>query len=396
MKFRLPLATAIALALSACATTGSSEGMQRAAVSASRITTPEEALARYYDVLREEITLPRAPAGASLDPNTVLTRIAFGSCNHQSRSQHMWDRIEATDPQLFMLIGDNVYGDTGWRGDAGLETLRDAYALQSSHSEFVDFRRQVPMLTTWDDHDYGFNDAGASFALRNWSEEIYETYWGSSEEVRSRPGVYESRTFGSDGRVVQIIMLDTRFFRSDLDRLPYSEDRPPLGPYLPTERADATMLGGDQWNWLAQELQKPADLRMIVSSVQVLTDAHDYEAWAALPAERRRLYEMLSTREDSGLVLLSGDRHAGGLYTYAPPAAAGEQFWEITSSSLNLAFSTTAENTAREPDDRRVTDFISEENFGLIDIDWANKALTLSLLGNEGELRAARSFEWTD
>jgi alkaline phosphatase D len=340
------------------------------------------------------LDLPEAPPGKPLNEDMTLTRFAFGSCNHQSLGQHMWARIMATDPQLFMLIGDNVYGDTGWTGDAALSTLRASYAKQALHPEFAAFRANVPMLTTWDDHDFGFNDGGGSFAFKRLSERIYEAFWDASPAVRSRPGVYESRMIGDEaGRQVQVILLDTRYFRSDLDLGPYSRERAPLGPYrLPNTGPDATMLGDAQWRWLGQELAKPADLRLLVSSIQVLTDAHDYEAWETMPEERARLYDMLRGREDSGLLILSGDRHAGGIYRNRVD---GETFWELTSSSLNLAFNDTVSNTAREPDPKRLTDFISEENFGTVDIDWGAEALTLKLLGNRGEVRAERTMNWT-
>ena len=110
-----------------------------------------------------------------------------------------------------------------------------------------------------------------------------------------------------------------------------------------------------------------------------------------MPHERTRLLDMLWQREDSGLVILSGDRHAGGIYIQESD---GESLWELTSSSLNLAFSDTASNTAREPDPRRLTDFISEENFGEIGIDWEAKTFTMTMRGNQGEVRASRTVEW--
>ncbi len=367
-----------------------------AAQDATVTVGPDAFLSGYYEALKGEVAMPVAPPGAPL-PSTAATiqRIAFGSCNHQSRSQHMWGQIEATNPDLFLLIGDNVYGDQLWSGDAALTTLRDAYAKQSSHTEFQDFRARVPMMTSWDDHDFGHNDGGANFAFRSFAEDIYETYWGSPAEVRSRPGIYESRTFGQGDRRVQLIILDTRFFRSDFQRMPYTEDRLPLGPYVPSSDESKTMLGGAQWAWLQQELAKPADLRVLVSSIQVLTDAHDYESWEQLPTERAKLYGMLGQREESGLVILSGDRHAGGVYSDMP-LGAGERVWELTSSSLNLAFGTTESNTAREPDPMRITDFISEENFGLVEIDWDAKTVNLSLRGSEGEMRAEQGFFWED
>lgn len=357
-------------------------------VSAGDLLTP------YYTKLAQSQELPVAPVNATLAADSTITRLAFGSCNHQLRSQHMWDVIAGADPQMFLFIGDNNYGDQNWSGDAALSTLRDAYAVQAETPELARFRAKIPMMITWDDHDFGFNDGGASFAYRDWAETLFETFWGSSDTVKSRPGVYESAMFGEEGQRTQIIVLDTRYFRSDFDRMPYTPERPPLGPYQPSSDASKTMLGETQWAWLEQELAKPADFRIIASSIQVITDAHDYESWEALPLERDRLYATLAAREDSGMVLLSGDRHAGGIYTDTPEAAGGEAIWELTSSSLNYSFSSTERNTAREPDPKRLTDFISEENFGLIDIDWEARTFTMSMRGSAGEERVTRTVGW--
>lgn len=352
----------------------------------------EDMLAPYYAKLEQMTDLPVAPANAAIAPDTLITRLAFGSCSHQLRSQAYWAQIAKLDPQLFLMIGDNNYGDQNWDGDAQLATLQDAYGVMAKTPELAAFRAQVPMMVTWDDHDYGFNDGGASFAFRNWSETLYETFWGSSDEVKSRPGVYESRTFGPAGRRVQVIMLDTRYFRSDLEDMGYTPERPPLGPYVRSNDPSKTMLGDVQWRWLEQELAKPADLRVVVSSIQVLTDAHDYEAWETLPLERAKLLDMLWEREDSGLVILSGDRHAGGIYIQE---SENPNLWELTSSSLNYSFSSTEANTAREPDPKRVTDFISETNFGMVEIDWKGKKLNLALRdATDGSVRVERTIDW--
>lgn len=353
---------------------------------------PVDALAGYYQALEAQSELPVAPPTRVLEGNTPLTRIAFGSCNHEHLSQGYWGVIGRENPQAFLFIGDNVYGDTGWTGDAALTSLQQSYAKQSTHPEFRAFREAVPMLATWDDHDFGLNDAGGSFALKGWAETIFETYWQSTPEVRARPGIYDSRIVGPEGRRTQIIMLDTRYFRSDMARMEWSRQRPPLGVYLPNEDESTTVLGEEQWAWLQQELAKPADFRMIVSSIQVLTEAHNYESWENFPHERARLLDMIGARNGGGVVLLSGDRHAGGIYT---EDVNGEEMWEITSSSLNFAFGNTADNTAREPDPRRVTDFIAEENYGLVDIDWDAKRVTMTLKGDSGEERATRTVAWS-
>jgi alkaline phosphatase D len=92
------------------------------------------------------------------------------------------------------------------------------------------------------------------------------------------------------------------------------------------------------------------------------------------------------------MVLLSGDRHAAGIYKADHK---GETMWELTSSSLNLAFGNDNDrSTAREPDANRVTKFFSEENYGLLDIDWKAKRLTMTLKGNTSATLAEQGFSW--
>lgn len=55
------------------------------------------------------------PVGALQDnsplSSPLVSRIAFGSCAHQSSPQPIWDAIITFDPQLFIHLGDNIYGD---------------------------------------------------------------------------------------------------------------------------------------------------------------------------------------------------------------------------------------------------------------------------------------------
>ena len=237
------------------------------------------------------------------------------------------------------------------------------------------------MMTVWDDHDYGWNDGGASFAFRQWAQEIYRHFWNVPADIRAHDGVYFAREYGEAGQRVQLIMLDTRFFRSDLRRPQPGEEGPEIGRYLPQNAPDATMLGDAQWQWLEEQLRRPADLRLVVSSVQVLTTAYGWEGWGLMPRERARLLDMLDKRAGGGAVLLSGDRHAAGIYR-------ADGTVEITASSLNAPAGTTEQMTEREPDPARVTPFFGEANFGLIDIDWRARTVSLRVMGDKGEERA--------
>jgi alkaline phosphatase D len=363
------------LALSGCATTNGQS-------SAQAPQSAQEALRPYYASFNG--TFPVAAPNPALSADTVLTRFAFGSCVNENRTMAFWDVIAEQKPQAFLLIGDNVYGDTRPTNSADIPTLSASYKKLSSRVEFDRFRRTVPMMTTWDDHDYGANDAGGSFAFKEWAEKVYESYWSSSAEVKSRSGVYESRIIGPVGKRVQFIILDTRFFRSDLISMPYRDPAPTLGWYIANTDPNATILGDVQWRWLEQELEKPAELRFIISSTQVITSAHNYESWANFPVERDRLYALLNRKGANNAIFLTGDRHSGGFYKRAVPGNDKVQ-WELTSSSLNYAFGK-GDDRGREPDPMRTGGFWGIPNFGQIDIDWDTKKVRMMLKKDDGSV----------
>lgn len=313
-------------------------------------------------------------ADAQLPPAaTEIVRIAFGSCLRQDRPQPIWADITAARPQLMLMMGDNVYGDFN-TPDA--KPLADAYAMLARNPDFASARRTVPMLAIWDDHDYGMNDAGASFPYRLASAQLFHRFWGFEMQRAAIDGIHYSRTFGPAGRRVQIIMLDTRTLRSDLRRKTSSFQH--WGAYEPDADPGKTMLGEEQWAWLEQQLLEPADLRILVSSIQVLAEGHGWERWGNFPRERAKLIALLERLDARNTILLSGDRHAGAFYRQAHGRL---DLLEVTSSSLNAPPRGPMRDTRMPP---LVSELFIEENFGLIDIDWRARRATISLMARGG------------
>lgn len=342
------------------------------------------ALEAYYNTISDS-ALPRAPDGPALPAaDTVLTRILVGSCHDEELDDPAMTKIAGMEADLFLMIGDNVYGDRDGpryaQNDPDLTELRESFSDLGRQPEFVAVRAAHPMMVAWDDHDYGFNDAGREFPFRRFAERIHENFWGLADEpdVGARDGTYYARSFGPDGQRVQIIMLDTRFFRSELTA---TDEWGAKGKerYMPSSDPDQDMLGTAQWTWLAEELQKPADIRLIVSSIQVLPQVHGYEAWATMPQERQKLFSQIKQSGAKGVVFVSGDRHTGFLYEDTSPL--DYTAFELTSSSLNKSFN----DTSDEYDARQIGDGVAIENIGDIQIDWSSRQLQLGLMNGTGD-----------
>jgi alkaline phosphatase D len=312
-----------------------------------------------------------------------LTRIAFGSCADEDKPQPIWDAVLAYRPELFLFLGDNVYGDVRDGRTVPeaelIESLQHSYALAGKVPGLAALRSRVPHLATWDDHDYGKNDAGADFAGRHDAQKLFLQFWDVplSDERYQREGIYSSRIFGPEGQRIQVILLDTRFFRSAL-RPTDQRNAPGRERYVPDDDPAKTMLGEAQWRWLTDRLREPAELRLIVSSVQVVAEGHGWERWGNLPRERQRLYDLIRDTRANGVVFLSGDRHIGALYREA--VGTPYPLVEITASGLNQVFPSN-----REAGPNRLSGVYGAANFGTADVDWWEGTVPLSLRGENGE-----------
>ncbi len=328
-----------------------------------------------------------APLGAEAQGPPPLTRIAFGSCADQRKPQPIWDAIHAFRPDLFVFMGDNVYGDFG---TADGRALKAAYAEAATVESYARLMRSVPYLAVWDDHDYGRNDAGADFPFKDVSKELFLDFFNvpATDIRRARPGIYDSRIIGPAHMRVQVILLDVRWFRSPLKP---SDQRGAPGKerYIPDETPDKTMLGEAQWEWLATELRKPAELRILVSSIQVLAEGHGWERWGNLPLERERLFATIRDARAGGVVMISGDRHIGALYREKPDGLYALN--ELTSSGLNQFWW-----AAREAGPNRLGELYALPNFGTIEIDWWEQTVTLALRDVAGGVRRSTTLQADD
>lgn len=366
-----PLIGALALAVASCAA-----GEQRA---------PADAVSALQPFVQSVQGLPTAPPGRALpSPQSVLSTIAFGSCQTAEREIPILDRIVEARPDLMIYMGDNVYGDAN-AGDMGLPELRAQYRLMAERAEFQRLRAAVPMLATWDDHDLGWNDGGRDFSGRGMARRIFESFWGVGQNTRGQDGIYEARVFGPEGRRVQIILLDTRSGRSALTRLPQSSSN---GRYAQSEDPNQRMLSDAQWAWLERQLAEPADIRFVVSSIQVLADGHGWEAWRTLPREQARLYETVARVGAKGVVFVSGDRHLAAMYRQE--GLIGYPAYEMTTSSLNLSF----RDTSDEMSSNQIGAAYAPINYGLARIDWEARSLVLQVVGGDGAVVREQRVEF--
>lgn len=372
----LATAAPTALALAACAQRSASpvaaSGVASGVASAAAVPIAPNGPAAAPNAASAAASTP-APAAEAADPalpGGLVRRIAFGSCIDQNKPAPLLDAIAAWQPDLMIYGGDNVYASPVPWSEA---KLREAYATLAGKPEFARLRAAVPSLAIWDDHDYGVNDGGADFAHKDAAKAAFMDFWRlpANDPRRQRAGLYHAVVLGPVGRRVQVILLDGRSFRSELKQTD-QRNVPGKERYLPDDDRDKTLLGEAQWQWLEAQLRQPAELRLLVSGVQVIAEGHGWESWGNLPRERERLSRLVESTGARGVVLLSGDRHLGAIYRQ--PRVNGYPFYELTSSGITHAFA-----QAREAGPNRLTDLVTVQNFGSVEVDWAQAWLVLRL-----------------
>lgn len=293
----------------------------------------------------------------------LVSRIAFGSCAYEKEPQPVLSLVARHKPDLFIYLGDNIYGDT-----RDMSVLKAKYDMLAAKPEFQQLKKNVRILATWDDHDYGWNDIGRHYPFKAQSKEIFLNFFEepANSERRTHPGIYTSYYFAGQGKTLQIILLDNRTFRDDLrtyrgelhsdDRFFYALD------YYPHQTTDSTLLGAAQWAWLENELKKPADIRIIGSGSQFGISYNGYEAWANFPHEQKRMLDLIKKTKANGVVFITGDVHYGEISRLQSEGM--YPIYDVTSSGITSTWHFATPNT------NRIEGPIMENHFGLITIDW--------------------------
>ncbi|MFD0861332.1 alkaline phosphatase D family protein [Sungkyunkwania multivorans] len=300
--------------------------------------------------------------------------IAFGSCNDENRENVLWTPILKQQPNLWIWGGDNIYSTTD-----NLKKKRMDYLQQSENGHYVKVRSAMSIMGTWDDRDYGKKDGGGDYGMKQDSQQLFLDFLGlaPTHPLRQREGVYTSKVFETSGGSVKIIILDTRYFRTDLNKSDDEDKR-----YEPNTYGEGSILGEAQWQWLQTVLSNSeADFNVIVSSIQVLSGEHGNETWANFPHEQERLFNLIRTSKAKRIFILSGDRHFS---EFSKKQLEGMAYPLIDFTSSGLTH--TLRNFKGEPNRYRIGELISEVSFGLLKFDFESKTVMMEMRGKHNAL----------
>ncbi|RTZ06989.1 alkaline phosphatase family protein [Flavobacterium bomense] len=300
--------------------------------------------------------------------------IAFGSCDNQKIKNELWPAIDKNHPSVWIWGGDNVYSDT-----EDMQFLKNNYEIQKQDADYLTFIKDKIVLGTWDDHDYGANDAGEEYSFKRKSQQLLLDFLGTSKNAseRKRDGVYTAKTIEVNGNKIKVIILDSRFFRTALTKATDLKKR-----FQPNTAGEGTMLGNAQWKWLENELQtSEAQFNVIVSSIQFLSNKHGFEAWGNFPHEIEKLEQLIVSTKAKGTFIISGDRH---IATFSSKKVRGLSYplVDFTSSGLTHTYA----SFSGEENPYVKGEVIKDINFGLLKFDFENNKVIMEIRGKENTL----------
>jgi alkaline phosphatase D len=233
------------------------------------------------------------------------------------------------------------------------------------------FLRAMPQFGIWDDHDYGPNDIGKNYILKETSREIWKKYWCNPSYGENGQGTYTMTTWGD----ADIFLTDDRWWRS-ADRMKDSVNGFP--------NPEKELLGQQQMEWLKNSLlYSTATFKIIVLGSQVLNPVSPYDKWHDFPAEYEDFMNFLKEYKINGVVFLTGDRHHSEIIKVDRPGT--YSLYDITVSPLTSGTHSFGGPEKNNP--YRVLGIDQLQNYGKFSFSGPrnDRKLTVDYFGLKGE-----------
>jgi hypothetical protein len=219
--------------------------------------------------------------------------VAFGSCARVGSNGAVFDTIRRHEPDLFINTGDLFYGDVL---ENSLDAFSAYYDVTLSRPGQSALYRSTPIAYTWDDHDYGPNDAASDSPSRQAALVSYREFVPH----------YQFALDGSDAPIAQAFSIGrVRFILTDTRSARDSKTEP--------DGRDKTMLGDEQLAWFLGELADAAERYPVVvwvSSVPWIAAAEQgADHWGGYAFEREQIATTIADLGIEGLIMVAGDAH---------------------------------------------------------------------------------------
>lgn len=307
-----------------------------------------------------------------------------GSCHYGN--EPVYDRPGKPyggDPVIFQTMAKENAAFMLWTGDAWYSREVDYYSkwglwyraqYARKMPEIQPFLKSMPQWAMWDDHDYGPNDIGTNYILKDETRKIFMSYFCNPSYGENGQGAYTINSWGD----VDIFMLDDRWWRSADELIDSIDGRP---------NPDKVMLGRQQMLWLKNSLAySNATFKLIMVGSQVLNPVSPFDKLLDFKLEYDELMKFLMDQKVNGVLFLTGDRHHSEIIKVERPGS--YPLYDITISPLTSGTHTFSGTEKNNP--YRVVGVDQKQNFGRVSVSGKENAriLKVEIVSMLGEVLA--------
>jgi alkaline phosphatase D len=310
-----------------------------------------------------------------------------GSCSYFNQPEH--DRVQGKpyggDSSIFLTMSKENAAFMLWLGDNWYTRVPDYFSEWGLYTRALRDRSQavlqpllkaMPHYAIWDDHDFGPNDAGSGYVLKEGSRRVFNEFWCNPSSGEMGQGIYSQFTWHD----VDFFLLDDRWFRSHDDMVDSIGGVP---------NKAKQMFGQQQMQWLQNALLQSnknpnISFRIIVNGSQILNPLSSFDCLYHYSAEYHQLMDFLAVQKIKGILFLTGDRHHSEVIKIERPGL--YPLYDITSSPLSSGIGKTKEPESSSQ--YRIGTEIDEQNYARFSFEGPLKQrrLSVSFIGLNGEI----------
>ena len=219
--------------------------------------------------------------------------------------------MRKADADFNIWIGDNSYlRKDDFESTANMTRRHIHTRLHKPVNKLI---KKRPNYATWDDHDYGPNNADKNYEKKEVTLSLFQQFWGNAfYGTKDTKGVFSNFTYQD----AEIFLLDNRYHKSALGE------------------ENGSTLGEEQLEWFKNALlESKTTFKLVMSGLQFLNEKGGGEGFKEFPKERQEILDFIAKHDIKGVIWVSGDRHVSELYCLKRPDT--YDLYEVTTSPIS-------------------------------------------------------------
>lgn len=252
---------------------------------------------------------------STINPFKLKSKIGILSCMKASKHRITnWKGLESQNCDYVLFIGDTVYANEG-STPASHKSLWHKYVDSRKTLYYYQYKKLVPTIAVWDDHDFGVNNGDRSYVHKEEARIVFESFYAQDIEnqiYKKGPGVSSYLSiFGQN-----FAFLDGRTFKSvKSDRL-------------------QSIFGANQEDFLFGRLEKSREHTWLVNGLQWFGGYHGQESYENFSTDSMAYTFSKAKKQNFSIGLISGDIHFSEAMEIEHEVL-GYPTIELTSSSMH-------------------------------------------------------------